>query len=101
MEVSLQLLLEEMLEKTKAMTEAKKELESRLKESEEKVTTLSYDLKAALAEAENLRNERDFLLVSRRLADTPDSLVETRRHIARLIRCLDSSINLLEKDPAL
>lgn len=101
MEVPLQSLLDEMLAKTERLTLRQKDLESRLAESQKRIASLEYDLREAREETERVRSERDFLEVSHRLADNPDALVRTRRHIARLIRRLDSSIAMLEDDPAL
>lgn len=101
MEVPLQSLLDEMLAKAERLAFRQKDLEARLAESQKRIASLEYDLRAAREETERIRSERDFLEVSHRLAASPDSLVRTRRHIARLIRRLDSSIALLEDDPAL
>lgn len=51
------------------------------------------------AEAARHRAELDveYLRVSHRLAENPDSLVETRRHIAKLIRNIDRCLEMLKE----
>lgn len=67
-------------------------------------------LRAALAEREEqlaeVRGERDralldveYLTLSHRLADSPDTVVSARRHISRMIRTVDRCISLLKDDP--
>lgn len=101
MEVPLQTLLEEMLAKTDALSEMRTGLESRIEELSRANEALELELQRSRQEADRLRRERDFLTVSRRLADNPDALIAARRHISRLIRRLDASITRLEEDPAL
>lgn len=55
-------------------------------------------------EAEEARKERDrarldaeYLSVSHRLASSPDTLVDTRRHIAKLIRNIDRCLEMLKE----
>lgn len=40
----------------------------------------------------------EFLKMSHRLADSPDSLIATRRRIARLIRTIDNCISMLKEE---
>lgn len=101
MEVPLQTLLEEMLAKTDALSKMRTGLESRIEELSRANEALELELQRSRQEADRLRRERDFLTVSRRLADNPDALIAARRHISRLIRRLDASITRLEEDPAL
>lgn len=101
MEVPLQTLLEEMLAKTDALSKMRTGLESRIEELSRANEALELELQRSRQEANRLRRERDFLTVSRRLADNPDALIAARRHISRLIRRLDASITRLEEDPAL
>lgn len=39
----------------------------------------------------------EYLTMSHRLADNPDTLIATRRHIARLIRTVDLCIDMLKE----
>lgn len=54
---------------------------------------------AQQADADRQRAELDveFLRVSHRLADNPDSIIETRRHIAKLIRNIDRCLEMLSR----
>lgn len=90
--------LEAMLQKIdtlgKSLAEERKEKESLRGQNSElrlKVEELSRKLDKALSDVE-------FLTMSHRLADSPDHLVETRRHIASLIRNIDRSISMLGSD---
>jgi len=40
----------------------------------------------------------EFLTMSYRLADSPDTIVSARRRIARLIRTIDSCISMLKEE---
>lgn len=52
-------------------------------------------------ETRRVRLESEFLVVSHKLADNPQKLADSRRHIARLIRILDRCIAQLQVDPQL
>lgn len=69
------------------------------------LTARCHDLSTRLAKAEEevsrLSLDCEYLRVSHRLADSDDTLVEARRHIARLIKRIDASISLLKDDAAL
>lgn len=65
-------------------------LEKSKSDLEAELSGVRKELAAALSDVE-------FLKVSHRLADSPDALVETRRHIARLIRNLDTCIDMLNE----
>lgn len=80
--------LGERLEESRRETEI---LRAENNEMRLKVEELSRKLDKALTDVE-------FLTLSHRLADSPDSLIETRRHIARLIRNIDKSISMLSSD---
>lgn len=82
----------------------------------DRTDALLAQLKARVAflenENENLRSELEdtrkelaksmtdveFLTMSHRLADSPDSIIATRRHIARLIRTIDNCISMLKEE---
>lgn len=58
---------------------------------------LRADLESTKAELQKAESDKEFLSMSWRLASDPDSLIESRRHIARLIRSLDLSIAMLKE----
>jgi len=59
------------------------------------------ELRIRTEEAEEKRRQAEldveFLRMSHRLADNPDSIIETRRHIARLIRNIDRCLEMLKE----
>lgn len=59
---------------------------------------LEQELRQTQQDLHNARIDVEFLTMSHRLADTPDALVATRRHIARLIRTVDSCIAMLRDE---
>lgn len=90
-------LLEENLRKMQTLGE---EIQT-LRETAEKLREENISLQAKVAELtgdlEKSRRDVEFLTVSHRLADNPDSLAETRRHVARLIRNIDRCIAMLKE----
>lgn len=58
-------------------------------------------LREKAAEAEKAKEQAlldcDYMVFSHKLADSPDKLVETRRHIAGLIRTIDRCIEMLKE----
>lgn len=76
-------------------------LVSSLKVENSKLKSENEDLRRRLSQQEeNLKkalSDVDFLTVSHRLADNPDALISSRRHIARLIRNLDTAISMLKE----
>lgn len=59
--------------------------------------SLRHELSLRDHEIERLSKDAEFLTYSHRLADSPDAIVKTRRHIARLIRNIDTCIALLKE----
>lgn len=64
------------------------------KENEDLRTQLSE----TRAELDNTRKDVEFLTMSHRLADSPDSVIRARRRIARLIRTIDNCISMLKEE---
>ena len=64
------------------------------KENEDLRTQLSE----TRAELDNTRKDVEFLTMSHRLADSPDSVISARRRIARLIRTIDNCISMLKEE---
>lgn len=64
------------------------------KENEDLQTQLSE----TRAELDNTRKDVEFLTMSHRLADSPDSVISARRRIARLIRTIDNCISMLKEE---
>ena len=64
------------------------------KENEDLRTQLSE----TRAELDNTRKDVEFLTMSHRLADSPDSVISARRRIARLIRTIYNCISMLKEE---
>ena len=73
-------------------------MQQQLKELQEENKSLKSDLEE---ERKNLRkalSDVEFLSVSHRLADSAESVVSARRTIERLIRTIDSCINMINEE---
>lgn len=61
----------------------------------------NVEMRIRTEEAEEKRRQAEldveFLRMSHRLADNPDSIIETRRHIAGLIRNIDRCLEMLKE----
>lgn len=86
----LQKAIQEMAARNAALSSRNEELEK-----------LNAELILKSEEAEKARKraelDAEFLEVSYRLADDPDSIVRTRRHIAGLIRNIDRCLEMLKQ----
>ena len=72
-------------------------LRGRITELEEENSELQTKAADALRDREQALMESEYLKVSHRLADNPDSLAETRRIIAGLIKNIDRCITMLKE----
>ena len=72
---------------------------ARLVEQNHKLEEEIADLRREIAEArrDRARLDAEYLTVSHRLADSPDTLIDTRRHIAKLIRNIDRCLEMLKE----
>lgn len=74
-----------------------KELETRnayLENQNKELVRKADEAEKSRAKAEQ---EAEFMAVSHRLADNPDTLADTRRHIAGLIRNIDRCLEMLKE----
>lgn len=101
MEATLTSLLSALLPKIDELDRRQQTLESDRRRLADENAGLRRELDDARKQIHRLEQEREFLTLSHRLADTPEALAESRRHIATLIRRLDSAISMLKEDPAL
>lgn len=97
MEESLFSILDKLEDRIRNLTEQNSRLE--LLNEELKEDNENLKRKAAEAEAARERAELDaeFLAVSHKLADNPDSLIATRRRISQLIRNIDRCLEMLKE----
>lgn len=72
-------------------------LRQRIRELQEDNEELQTKTADALRAREEALMETEYLKVSYRLAESPDSLVETRRIIAGLIKNIDRCITMLKE----
>ncbi len=74
---------------------------ARLMDRNRELEEENESLRRALAEAKSDRDrallDAEYLTVSHRLADSPDTLIDTRRHIAKLIRNIDRCLEMLKE----
>lgn len=73
------------------------DLEARNRELEEQNENLKREAKEARDERDRVKLDCDYLMVSHKLADNPDSLIDTRRRISQLIRNIDRCIGMLKE----
>lgn len=73
-------------------------LHSRIEELERENENLKQELDDTRSRLAKALNDVEFLTMSHRLADTPDSIVSARRRIARLIRTIDNCISMLKEE---
>lgn len=91
--------LASLIEKTASLGKKIQELESRNAGLQSKIEELEGRLSESEAALERARLDADYLTVSHRLADSPDTLIATRRRISALIRTIDRCISMLKDDP--
>lgn len=72
-------------------------LEERNRELEIRNAELLRDAQEARAERDRALRDAEYLAVSHKLADSPDVLVDTRRHIAQMIRNIDRCLVMLKE----
>lgn len=72
-----------------------------LKEEIARLTAENEALREEISELQDLRThlsiENESLRVSHKIASTPDDLIASRRHIARLVRDIDKCISQLKE----
>lgn len=97
MATSLNSALETLMARVESLRQSYEELRKRNDVLEQENTRL----REAAEEAEKMKlqaeTDAEFLAVSHKLADNPDTLVETRRIIAGLIRNIDRCIEMLKE----
>ena len=94
---SLLSVLESMREKIDALNESVNDLRTRNRMLEEENEVLRRTIEDTSRERDKARLESDFLAVSHRLAEDPDTIIDARRLISRLIRNIDRCIEILKE----
>ena len=98
MALPLTTILQSISEKANALGELNQTLYARIATLEEENSTLRQELEDCRKDLEVARRDVEFLTMSHRLASSPDSIISTRRHIARLIRTIDTCISMLKEE---
>lgn len=89
--------LEKLDARIKDITARNALLAARNRELEELNADLLRKAQEAERERDRARLDAEYLAVSHRLADHPDTIVDTRRHIAKLIRNIDRCLEMLKE----
>jgi len=97
MAISLLSVLEQLREKIAAQAANVERLRDNNSELKSENEDLRRQLQQALKERDEARLESEFLSVSHRLADSPDTIVDARRLIAGMIRNIDRCIEMLKE----
>ncbi len=98
MALPLSTLLKSVDDKVTELAAIHRKLYKRIAELEEENESLRKELQESRKELEAARTDAEFLTMSHRLADSPDSIISARRRIARLIRTIDSCISMLKEE---
>lgn len=80
------------------LTAAHRQMRERVARLEEENEDLRRQLAETRAELDSSTKDVEFLTMSHRLADSPDSVISARRRIARLIRTIDNCISMLKEE---
>lgn len=98
MAFSLDSILPNIDEKVNRLKSINESLQRRIQELEMENENIRAELNETRKDLNKARTDVEFLTVSHKLADSPDSLIATRRRIARLIRHIDNCIAMLKGD---
>lgn len=90
--------LSDLNEKISRLAGVQEALKTRIKELEKENETLKAELKESRDQLDKARTDVEFLTVSHRLAENPDTIIATRRRIARLIRTIDNCISMIKEE---
>ncbi len=85
-------------EKSEEISNIITRLNDRIRNLEEENSNLRRELDETHAQLNKALTDAEFLTVSHRLADSPDSIIRTRRQISRLIRTIDNCISMLKEE---
>lgn len=86
-----------MQQKIEALTVRAAELRERNAALEETNRQLQRQIEEITAERDRASLDSEFLALSHRLASSPDTIIDARRHIAGLIRNIDRCIEMLKE----
>lgn len=81
-----------------SLLEQQKKLSARVKSLEMKNSELLKTQEETGRKLEELRKENEFLVLSHRLASSPEALVAARTKISKLLRTIDSCIRMITEE---
>lgn len=91
-------LLQTLDQKISVLIAIQQRLHARIDNLEEENRSLRQELEETRAKQRQTETDVQFLTMSHRLADSPDTIISTRRRIARLIRTIDKCISMLKEE---
>lgn len=78
----------------------REEAENKCITLEARIEALEADLAERDSQLQKANLEIEFLMLSHRLAASPQSLADARKTVSRIIRKVDAAIALIKSDPA-
>ena len=93
--------LQEVWRRIEVLAAQRDEARRQLDETRTRLEKTEDELGKAREELRLSKLDTEFLVVSRRLADSPQALANARNTLKRLIAKVDKAISLLEEDAAL
>jgi len=97
MAVNLQTILESIRQKASGLAARYESLARASEEQEKRIADLTAENRALKEQVEQLKTDNEFLIVSHRLAQSPDEIVRSRRLISGWIRDIDRCISQLKE----
>ena len=97
MAVNLQTILESIRQKASGLAARCESLARASEEQEKRISDLTAENRALKEQVEQLKTDNEFLIVSHRLAQSPDEIVRSRRLISGWIRDIDRCISQLKE----
>ena len=91
-------ILADLNEKISRLAGVQEALKKRIIELERENENLKAELKESRDMLDKANTDVEFLTMSHRLAENPDSIIATRRRIARLIRTIDNCISMIKEE---
>lgn len=91
-------LLSEISDKLSELEAIQQHLNERIRILEGENESLREQLKEKTQLLDVANADKEFLTMSHKLADNPDSIIATRRRLARLIRTIDKCISMLKEE---
>ena len=91
-------LLQNLDDEINRLTSVQQNLHTRIRNLEEENRNLRLELENTRALLRQSETDAQFLTMSHRLAESPDTIISTRRRIARLIRTVDKCISMLKEE---